>query len=522
MPKDARTTLGEVKRPLKREKPKRSLKSIFGGWFSRGSEQTTESASQSETRQEYENVRYMNLIETYGIEWTLEKTAREVLQNFFDPNKTLDCVSIETFERDGKRVIRIENEASYDRRLLLHLGGTTKTGGNDSGIFGEGGKMAAFVLLRDYGFSSVKYASNDWELEFFFHKLPEDEYPVPVNGLFVGEKKISRIKGNYAELVTDDPAQAEVFLAARNLFYHSQNPDFENPILDIPGVGGFNLLSSSEKKVSGNLYVAGQRRHYDKDEWNTVANINLWIWEKDMLPKDRDRGIVSFHDAKKVVEFLVENIPAEELERALIGLKPIWDRRLSYEISYMLVEGIARRLAGAGVKLTFDDEYLADDVLLNFQLKQNLENVGYKIVSPVFARLGMKKVSEKHKELQSHYKLEPTETEKEKIKILKEAAELFEREPRDIWIYSHKDEKNISEGQHDIDFEWVSRETLTKSFGAALSTYLHEIDHKHGDDNSKDFSLALTKTLEVVIDELTSDLAISCGELRKKWDELNK
>ncbi|MBM3229488.1 hypothetical protein FJZ26_03590, partial [Candidatus Parvarchaeota archaeon] len=64
-----------------------------------------------------ENI-YTGILTTYGVRWTLEKAARDIWQNFFDYNKTLDCVQTEVKESKEGRVLRISNGATYDYRML--------------------------------------------------------------------------------------------------------------------------------------------------------------------------------------------------------------------------------------------------------------------------------------------------------------------------------------------------------------------------------------------------------------------
>jgi len=470
---------------------------------------------------EFDSVRYMGMINTYDVSWTLEKCARDVLQNFFDSEKTLDNVSINVFQKGTGYIFRIENCATYDKRLLLHLGGTAKANGDYAGGFGEGAKIASFVLLKNHGFSRVAYASGDWELEFFMKELPEEEYPEPVKGLYVGERSVRQKKGNYVELETEDLENATAFLEARDLFFHSKNHDFQDSALDVPNVGGFRVLSTYQRKRKGNLYVMGQRRHYDKDEWETLNHISMWVWDKGMLPKDRDRGAISFRDIDSVVDFIVSESPIESLENAFGKTKGIWDDISFHMPAYKLLNGIVKRLAAAEIKIDFDSEFIADDCPFQITIKNNLRDAGYRIVPKFFSELGMKKVSEKFRELQAHYRLEPTEIENTKVEILKSAAGMMGKEAREIWIYSKDDEKSIIEGQHDAGFEWLSREVMQKSFGEALATYLHELDHKYGNDYSREFSHALTDTLGIAINAAISDPS-KLVEFKEKWDSLGE
>ena len=91
----------------------------------------------------YETFKYLGILDTYGVDWSMEKAARDTLQNFFDGNnKTLDGVNVQVTQEGDDHVVRVSNHAEYDFRRLMHLGGTTKT--DDpfaAGGFGEGAKI---------------------------------------------------------------------------------------------------------------------------------------------------------------------------------------------------------------------------------------------------------------------------------------------------------------------------------------------------------------------------------------------
>ena len=462
----------------------------------------------------------MGILETYGVKWSLEKTARDVLQNFYDYKKSLENVRFEVKKSGGDYVVRITNGAEYDRRMLLHLGATDKTG-EDAGGFGEGAKILALVLLRDYGFKSVKYASNDWQIEFQLSELPKDEYPKPIRGLFahITEAK-SRLKGNYIELVTPDHAAAQAFSKARELFYHPDNLDFKDPTLDMPGIGGFKLISSDKESKNGNLYAAGQRTHFQEETWQTVEHVNIWLSRSDILPKDRDRGRVTRTELNKAVDYLVENIPQEMLEKVLFSLKPIWERADFFDVGYKMMRKTAERLIESGAKCTFSDEYLANDLPLDYSIQKSLSEAGYKLVPKFFAELGMKTASQRYKELQSHYRVEITETEAQRLEVLKGAAALLGKGQKEIWVYDAKDEKNIIQGQYDGDFVWLSRQTLGKPFNEALATYVHELDHKHGTDQSATFSYALTDSIAVIVSTIMNKQQ-DFANLNQRWAGLS-
>src|SRR3989344_219762 len=114
---------------------------------------------------------YLGILESYAVSWDMEKAGRDVWQNFFDAaGGTVDGVRYQVAEEgedENKRyVVTVEGDAEYDYRKLLHIGGTSKEDNSTAGGFGEGSKILSLVLLRDQGFTDVKFGSSDWQGDF--------------------------------------------------------------------------------------------------------------------------------------------------------------------------------------------------------------------------------------------------------------------------------------------------------------------------------------------------------------------
>ncbi len=473
----------------------------------------------------YNTFKYLGILDTYGVSWSLEKVARDTLQNFFDGNhRTLDGVNINVTQEEDDYVIRVNNHAEYDFRRLMHLGGTTKADDPFSaGGFGEGTKVLALSLLRDFGFSQIRFGSQNWELDFVLDDMPEGEYVEQRKGLFAGlnQKKKSK-DGNFIEFKTKNSEYAQAFIDARELFYSSDNPDFQNPSLDIPEVGGFKYLSREEGSrdtPKGNFYYVGQRRHFDKEEWNTAEHVNLWTYVNDTLKKDRDRGIVTRREIdNQVIPKILDATSTDDLSRLVYEMKPIWSGTWNFEVGCKLLEGIAKRLTKQNVKLEFDDKYLASTAFMSSIVRDNLEKQGYKICSGFLGDIGMKSAQDKFREMQQHYRIDTTLDEEDRINILYEGVAPFQKDKKDVWVFDRENEKSIIQGQYNEAFVWLSRETLKKPFHEALSTYLHEVDHKHGSDYSAEFSYALTDTLGIVIKGITTQPELY-QRLEQRWNK---
>ena len=81
----------------------------------------------------------------WGVNWSEEYIARDIMQNFFDANR--DCLSKVRVDVHGSDVT-ISAPTSYNLEHLFYFHSTK--GQDDIGQYGEGFKAAAMCLLRDH------------------------------------------------------------------------------------------------------------------------------------------------------------------------------------------------------------------------------------------------------------------------------------------------------------------------------------------------------------------------------------
>ncbi len=276
--------------------------------------------------------------------WSLEEVARKTFQNFFDANNfTLDKVNINMVPRaEGSYTVRIYGPAEYDYHKLLDIGGTSKNGSYvTAGEFGDGAKIAALILLRDFGFSRVVHGSGDRELEFYIGTVPKGSNgEKKTKGLWakVRLKKanlVSRIlsrilskyiieknQGSYVELTTTDQGRAKLFLDAKQLFYYTAHPDFQNPAYKGEKYW-FVYIGQGQK---GHLYDAGQRRHYKEEKvWAVVEGMH--IGTKDIKAFSADKGSVTRKQLEEqVLKPMAEGMSQREMIAAIMAMEPAWSR----------------------------------------------------------------------------------------------------------------------------------------------------------------------------------------------------
>lgn len=467
---------------------------------------------------------YLNLLETYGVKWNLEKVGRDVLQNFFDANgQTLDGVDIQTsivekMDAIDKQKIKtgrvlIQAPQEYDWRELIHFGGTTKQDSETSvGGFGEGLKVAAFVLTRDFGAKQIMAASHDWELDYYFDNVKSEAYRKPVKGLYAKKHKRDELPGNYLEIVfegDDVEKKVKIFQDAKTLFYSRENPDFHGASFNNKATGGFKVLSPDLKKPGwgknqkGHLYLAGQRTHYDsRDKWETVEDLNIWTWKK-VQPKDRDRGMLTRSELKAdVLPLIVDSMSLDDLKKSTYDFRPLWNQFSPPSPGDDLLEKIIDKLAQTKTILEFEKEYVAYDLPWDVSwIAEALVSQGFKLCRSYMKKVGMRGAIEQFKEWQSHNRVEASPAEIKKIELLQKAARAFglpEDELKEVWIFSAAGEKSVVHGQYNPMFYWMAREALSQPFSDALHTYVHEAAHKEGPHGNAKFDYALQDRIQKI------------------------
>lgn len=455
---------------------------------------------------------YIGPLESYGVQWDEEKIARDLLQNFFDANDyTLDGVTIDVKKDErGLWKVVLEGKKGYDFRELLHLGGTTKEEDTRAaGGFGEGAKISAFLLLRDHNVSSVQFGANDWTMEFYLKNLPREQYTKPTRGLHVRLSVHEPRDKSVVQFTTDDARTAAAISAARDLFYHSKNPDFQNPTLS----NEFGGIKVFEYKQKGNFYEAGQRRHVDrKNLWNTVEGLTIWTNRKTEAPKDRDRGMYASYELPSIVfRPFVESLTQEQVRDLIVNLKPFWvvPERI-YEAprdAANLLEILADRAEKEHIAIPFDDSNIAISSRYEREPAEKLlEENGFTLNLPLFLRLGMPSAFTAYRKFieREHILVESSQEEIGKIQFLESLAQMIQQVnpgllPSNlppVRLYNQTKEKSIVHGYFATDFILLSQEALQGDLAHAVMVYFHELAHVKSPHHDTIFAYHKGKLLE--------------------------
>ena len=483
-----------------------------------------------------------------SIKWNNDKIARDLLQNFFDGHgQTLDGVKLTFSPVLNKYRVRIEGLSTYDAENAIYLGESSKRADkNAAGNFGEGLKVSTLKLLQSPDTESVRIGSSNWKITY---TIANDSITNNQSKkvLAFSLENAEKFDGNYIEFETSNLELLESLRLTLNRFYHSSNPDFKCPEFENNVIG----IKRLENDAKGGVYIAGQRFEVNGD-FDGLNGVSIFIKEKppiNVLDPSRDRTSLNSDHFKALGEWIGNDeklVSNDDFPKLIKALEPYWDFRHQYNSPEAK---FVRALASEGgmirfLQLNFPSNYIAYSNA-STELVQDLIEKGFTICDDKFHYLGMQDINEVVKKGRAHKLLQPTEEQKEKILIMREALNTLapvlskkyfkpnELKAR-IYIFDKSDatEKELNsntlaeaiiKNNHSKGF-WIDKEYLDNTdFSNALETALHELCHKFGGDETSIFSYALTDVNAIVQNELVNNnlLRTKIKILSDMWNSLN-
>jgi len=393
-----------------------------------------------------EQGRYIGPLETQPISWSDTKIYRDYVQNFFDGMRevtgrpTLNGVNFSHRNiKEGEQAFvefTITSPAEYDHRYLIHHGGTTKAG-DDSvvGGFGEGVKVASFLLLKNGVTNQVELGSGNWVARYYLDELPEEDYPERVRGLHLRAEFVEKgADGNFLRFRVGEKSARGVQAQLgemKDFFWHEGHPDFRDPTY-ANDFGGFKILPRGR---NGNLYVAGQRYEYGKPEaWsNAVPGVHIWTFQK-ILERTRDRNYApSYEISNKVVEPLVKAMNKEDLLKVFFESKDYWLDVSGNSVAERIVSEVVRRLSKElnqeeknELKSKLPTDIFAQGSKQDKEYEKMLETAGYRRCMYAFHDFGVPTAQETVLSLVETAKEPELESwENQRVEILNRAVQVF-------------------------------------------------------------------------------------------------
>lgn len=454
----------------------------------------------------------------YGtkLQWSNFKIARDLLQNYYDGHgHTLEGVNIEVNKTaDGKYKIKISGESTWDYSHLAQMGSSTKHDPLDAGGYGEGTRAVAVSLLSKADITNVKYASGDWAMTY--GRSSDDLKSAYMTQTL--SKNSEKVKGSTVEFETENADIAHKLLEAKDYFNHPHNPDFKN--LDFENeFFGFKLKDDGAK---GNIYLI-QRYETDGESNNGLRGATIVFktqpnhptlveksgGEQFELGTGVDRAQIPSYDVNRILSRYIKTMTDEELTQTISSMEKFWGESGTEKdrLNDMYVPFV-REAHRRGLGIDFKDAhyvYLDKPSPSSYDMAKNL---GYKIANKSMKYVGMQSFNAKDESKLPH---QPTEEQSKEIRLLEEGVRILQ-ECTDLSTKDllNSDEVNkptymFSEGDHGTGAEaiieggeyqghWMrDSHLLLQNYVGNLATFLHEISHKSGGDESEVFSMQLTK-----------------------------
>lgn len=484
-----------------------------------------------------------NISEDYAqsVQWSNDKIARDILQNFFDGHgQTLDGVKLDFAPTaNGKFKVRIEGKSTYTPDKAVYIGESTKRDdARAAGNYGEGLKMAVLKLLKDGGSTDVKIASDNWKLTYNLAEGNLSDKRV----LSYSLDKVGKYDGNYLEFETSDRDLLESLKKTINRFYHSNNPDFRCPDFENDKIG-IKILPEGQK---GGFYIAGQRFEVDND-YEGLNGVSIFIKEKppvEVLDPSRDRTSLNKSNLSNIASWLgrySSGISDPDKLKIIKSLEKYWNAVDKSNEAEFLKKFV---FWADHIKVDFPEKFVAYSPA-SPELVMDLVTKGYEVCHNEFAGMGMQTIKDLMGDARAHEVVMPNAVQKKKILILKEALQKLSIPLKDkhftadeldtkIFLFDNKSAKDsklhsdaLAEAITDRGVSkgfWIDKSYLDRAdLYEVLETALHELSHKVGGDESMEFSYKLTDVNRDTIAHILNNSAdrVELQELSSIWKNLS-
>lgn len=500
----------------------------------------------------------LNLILDYPVKWSKYKVLRDFIQNFYDSighHRWHDDFSHEVINR--QLIFRSLNvDFSYD--WLIHIGASTKRDNNAlyAGYFGEGFKIASLCAVRDYQWK-IEMASRDWELEVITSSIDVDDRKLTT--LAYSVIKNTAVRKDTVLRIYPFQANDEAILESALLsFFYEENPLFGEKIWSSPEIAVFqrskiakpyNYPSTSNYSGEGIIFAGYQAL-------GSLEYPLIFCHHRFRL-NDRERNTFFKMDVVQVINAVVDHVSSEAAVKILYIFKNLWYRypqkKYDFESYFSIIKKLVRIISRSSEQTSLWKErnphllvarlVKGKDIAAYNLRRQALNWLShsdneYRLVQEGFIALGypvLEEICEKNGGLS--IVREPLAEEIPLIILLEEfTTMLFKgffgneglpsckiiKTEEAVWrgmalcVPLKKYVVNPAGIKIRFSLPYIamkSRLFTQFSFHEALSTYLHELAHVFGGDQSASFSRGVSEILDYIIKS-----ARLVEDFSAKWD----
>jgi hypothetical protein len=484
----------------------------------------------------------LNLVLDYPVAWSRYKVLRDLVQNFYD---AVGCRAWqERFSHsleDGVLYLRARDVGfSYD--WLVPIGASTKRErpGEFAGFFGEGFKIASLCAVRDHNWE-IEMASRDWELQVVVSDMTIDGRKVPSLAYHLWNQPAPREDTVLALHPFSDPAILESALAS---FFYPENPLLGEEIWSDASTAVYHRSSRPKPYSFPQTYDdCGTGIIFAGYQALGSFSFPLVIAQHDYRLNDRERNSFYRMDVVKVIERVSRRVPAPCAFEILEAFKSRWysypRKQYDFDCWYPIIRALTIRLSEDSEqaqrwrnkypKLLVAEQVKRSELAAFNRRRQALDWLrdqppGYRLVQDGFARLGYPRLEDACERDGGFVRVrEPDRREAVQIGLLESLVEqvlpgFFGEGPlppcrvitseRGVWR-GMANCIRLSNPQptpwglricYRLPYVALKQWLLAEGgFHEAFSTYLHELAHVFGGDQSGRFSNAMTEVLQCTL-----------------------
>ncbi len=349
------------------------------------------------------------LLDGYKVRWTRETVARDIVQNFFDEVDDFREVTVEVDAARG--LVEVRGPSRFDLSYLRYIGATTKATRRAAGGFGEGFKVCALVLVRDFH-GEVTAGSGAWEIRPVLRAMKLGrELCYEVEQRPSGQEH----PGSFVRIEGADARLCAAFAGAKELFRHPDNPRLQAPIY-VDEQAGVGVFAAQNPKV-GDLYY--RRQHRGGLRYG-LGGALTFAFDDRLAAHEGDRDRRDLTAAWPLIGAVAQRLPDAVLERLVRHLRAYWSRG-GKVLNALLAEAGKR-----GLHLAFPRRWLAR-VQGSYFLDQHAERAGYHLGVQQLGLVGMPTVEDRYAGAEAARA--PTAVEAARMVVASELYALLAGEP---------------------------------------------------------------------------------------------
>jgi predicted metal-dependent hydrolase len=448
----------------------------------------------------------------WQVHWNEDFIARDLLQNFYDANR--DKIKDIRITAEEQKVV-ISAPTGYNIERLFYLGSEKQA--DDVGHYGEGFKVAATCLLRDFHVTPVARSGNSIVVLRIAETPVADTqlYPL-IYDFFTTDTSCD---GTELILVGCQTRLRDALRAGLSHFFYEDNPLLGEQLWSSP---------SHEVSVFASSWVTQGYVFYRNLRRGTIPNLPVILVVnkefkqiENQIRNDRDRNF--FGD--KLMASFYSVLAKSQLRYDIRGMRMLVERaRPCWHQGHPLIAAIANANCRSWDQATLDSLFQGKYFARSFardaatqldyeQLERQWQQEGLQGLPAYFASFGLPNAVQHLHALQQKVREQsrrpPTAAEAASIQMLRET--LRELKPEIMAFFDVGSTTytvattetvlgELRQNRHYNSREvFLAAQLFEADFAEAFAVYVHEHAHVLGYDGSRGFTDALTGLLETVV-----------------------